>query len=388
MKRPVNIGLSPNLEADDFRLALKVLAVGGDGKARQGAVEWFEGYFPGYSAVPFNSGRTAEWAIIKALRLKADDEVLVQDFTCVAVPNSVYWAGAKTVDVRIKPGTYNMDVDDLERKITKNSRAVIVQHTFGQAAELIKISAICKKHNLVLIEDCAHALGARYEEKLLGTWGDVSFFSLGRDKVVSSVFGGVAISKDTKLIKRLRDIEQNLPENSWRWVTQQLFHPILTWTFLPVYNIGFGKAGLWLSQKLGLLSKAVYAEEKRGLKPDCFPAKYSNKLAVLGLNQLKKLERFNEHRRKITSIYFEQLKDTDLILPPNQKGDIYLRFTVSSPKVRELYLRAKLEKKWILGDWYKMPNQHILNLPTYPSFSEDEAYELSKQIKKWLQREK
>lgn len=388
MKKAVNIGLSPNLEADDFRLALKVLVAGGDAKARQRAAEWFGGYFPGYSAVPFNSGRTAEWAIIKALGLKTGDEVLVQDFTCVAVPNSVHWVGAKTVDVRIKPGTYNMDPEDLEKKVTKNSRAVIVQHTFGQAAELTKISAICKKHNLVLIEDCAHALGASYEEKLLGTWGDVSFFSLGRDKVVSSVFGGMAISKDIKLIKRLREIEQNLPENSWGWVTQQLLHPILTWIFLPVYNMGLGKAGLWLSQKLGLLSKAVYAEEKRGLKPDCFPAKYSDKLAVLGLNQLKKLERFNAHRRKIADIYFEQLKDTDLILPPNQKGDIYLRFTVSSLRVRELYLRAKLERKWILGDWYKMPNQHILNLPTYPNFSEDQAYELSKQIKVWLQLKK
>ena len=92
MKGLVNIGLSPNLEADDFKLAMKVLAAGGDEKARQGVVGWFEGYFSGYSAVAFNSGRTAAWAIIKALELKTGDEVLVQDFTCVAVPNSVRWA--------------------------------------------------------------------------------------------------------------------------------------------------------------------------------------------------------------------------------------------------------------------------------------------------------
>ena len=388
MKGLVNIGLSPNLEADDVRLAIRIMLTGKNKDAKQRLVAWFEDYFPGNRAVLFNSGRSAEWAIIKALELETGDEVLVQDFTCVAVPNSVHWAGVKTVDVKVASGTYNMDSEDLERKISKNSRAIIVQHTFGQAAELIKISAICKKHNLVLIEDCAHALGASYEGKLLGTWGDISFFSLGRDKVVSSVFGGVTISKDTKLIKRLREIEEGLPENSWGWVTQQLLHPILTWMFLPVYDMGLGKAGLWLSQKFGLLSKAVYAEEKKGLKPGCFPAKYSNKLAVLGLNQLKKLERFNDHRKKIANIYFEQLKDTDLILPPNQKGDIYLRFTVSSSKARELYLRAKLERKWTLGDWYKMPNQHILNLPTYPNFSEDQAYELSKQVKKWLQHEK
>ena len=69
------------------------------------------------------------------------------------------------------------------------------------------------------------------------------------------------MSKDTKLIKRLRDIEAGLSENSWRWVTQQLLHPILTWMFLPVYNMGLGKVGLAVA-KIGLLSKAVYTEEK------------------------------------------------------------------------------------------------------------------------------
>ena len=110
--------------------------------------------------------------------------------------------------------------------------------------------------------------------------------------------------------------------------------------------------GNWVcggAQKLHLLSKAVYPIEKRGGQPEYFPAKYPNSLAVLGMNQLKKLQRFNEHRRKIANIYFEQLKDIDLILPPKQGGDIYLRFTVSSPRARELYLLAKLERKWVLG---------------------------------------
>lgn len=388
MNRPVNIGLSPNLEWDDFWLALKVLFIGGDKNSKQKLVGWFESYFQGFTAIPFNSGRSAEWAIIKALDLSSEDEVLVQDFTCIAVPNSVHWVGIKIVDVKIKTGTYNMDPTDLEKNITKNSRAVIVQHTFGQAADLDEISTICKKNNLVLIEDCAHALGASYKQKLLGTVGDVSFFSLGRDKVVSSVFGGVAITKDKKIAKKLKDIEKNLPENSGVWVTQQLLHPILTWLFLSVYNLGLGKIGLYLAQKLGLLSKAVYEEEKRGIKPNCFPAKYSDKLAMLGLNQLKKLSRFNEHRRKIVQIYYKELAETDLILPPKSVDDIYLRFTVFHPRSKELYLKAKLEKKWILGDWYKIPDMPILNLPSYPGFSEKQAIELSNQIKLWLKPRK
>lgn len=388
MIRPVNIGLSPNLEIDDVWLALKTLLVGGKKTATREIEAWFENYLGnGFKAVGFNSGRTAQWAIIKALGLTSEDEVLIQDFTCVAVPNSVHWAGVKTVDVKIKSGTYNMDPEELVKKITKNSKAVIVQHTFGQAAGLDEILAICKKNNLILIEDCAHALGAWYKQKLLGTFGEVAFFSLGRDKVVSSVFGGVAITKNKKIAEKLKKIEENLPENSRSWVTQQLLHPILTWMFLPVYNVEFGKVGLWVSQKLGLLSKAVYEEEKRGLKPSCFPAKYSPALATLGLNQLTKLEKFNDHRKSIAEIYFQELADTDLVLPPKSEGDIYLRFTVSHPKCRELYLKAKLERKWVLGDWYQMET-HVLNLPTYPSFSKQEALELCNQLKIWLKHKK
>jgi len=364
MNRPVNIGLSPNLELDDVRLALRALVTGGDKNAKQKLVDWFEKYFPGFYAVPFNSGRTAEWAIVKALELKPGDEVLYDSFTCVAVPNSIVWAGATAVE-----------------KMSPKTKAVIVQHTFGQAAEMIK------RPGMVVIEDCAHALGATYKGRKLGTFGDAAFFSLGRDKVVNSVFGGVAITRDTKLLIRLRKIEQELPENSGGWVNQQLLHPILTWVFLSVYDVGLGKLGLWGAQKLHLLSKAVYEIEKKGGRPGCFPAKYSNRLAQLGLHQLQKLERFNQHRREIAKIYFEELKGTELELPMWGAGDIYLRFTVRHPRARELYLRAKIEKKWVLGDWYRM-SKEVLNLPTYIGFSEEQARELCKQLKIWLKVKK
>ena len=383
MNRPVNIGLSPNLEADDVSLAVKVLLTGGEKDAKAKLVKWFENYFPGFTAIPFNSGRSAEWAIIKALGLKSDDEVLYQDFTCVAVPNSVEWVGAKAVGVVTDPETLDINLIDLEKKIGPKTQAVIVQHTFGQAADLKKIKQICDKNKLILIEDCAHALGATYQDKKLGTFGKVAFFSLGRDKVVSSVFGGMTITKDPKLARKLIEIEADLSENSWSWVTQQLLHPILTWLLLPLSPFDLGKAMWLIAQKLQLLSMAVYETERQGGQPSCFPAKYSPKLATLGLHQLHKLARFNQHRRDIAAIYFKQLTETGLGLPSKQDGGIYLRFTVTHPKARELYLRAKVEKKWILGDWYKSALP-VLNLPTYPNFTEVQAKQLCDQIKIWL----
>ena len=116
------------------------------------------------------------------------DEVLVQAFTCVAVPNSVLWAQATPVYADID-ATLNIDPIDVEKKITNRTKAIIVQHTFGIPADMDALVALAKKHNILLIEDCAHSLGATYKGKKVGTFGDAAFFSFGRDKVVSSVFG-------------------------------------------------------------------------------------------------------------------------------------------------------------------------------------------------------
>ncbi len=194
-RKPITISLSPNTEADDVFLAVKTIIqplLWKTGKATSDAEQWFRNYFSVEQAVSFNSGRSALLAILKAFGIGEGDEVLVQAFTCVAVPNSVLWAGAKPVFVDID-ATLNMDPKDAEKKITKNTKALIVQHTFGVPAQMDKIIALAKKHHLILIEDCAHALGATYKGKKVGTFGDAAFFSFGRDKVVSSVFGGMAI---------------------------------------------------------------------------------------------------------------------------------------------------------------------------------------------------
>src|SRR5581483_4013141 len=113
-----------------------------------------------------------------------------QAFTCVAVPNSVLWTGAKAIYADIDE-TGNLDPKDLEKKITKKTKAVIIQHTFGIAANMDAIQKVLKGKKIILIEDCAHALGASYKGKKLGTFGEFAFFSFGRDKVISSVFGGM-----------------------------------------------------------------------------------------------------------------------------------------------------------------------------------------------------
>jgi dTDP-4-amino-4,6-dideoxygalactose transaminase len=283
---PVFISLSPNTQKKDFFLALKLLFQPHHwqkGRAIQKLENWFKKYLKVSTAVSFDSGRSSLLAILKSLNFKKEDEVLLQAFTCVAVPNSVIWAGLKPVFVDIDQ-TLNLDSQDLKRKITFKSKAVIIQHTFGYPSQIEKIKKICQKHNLILIEDCAHGLGAQYQGKKIGTFSDASFFSFGRDKVVSSVFGGLAVTNDQKIGKNLKKFQKNLKFPDKKFILQNLLHPILFALILPIYYFfNLGKFLLVLFQRLNLLNFPVDPCEKKGQKPQ----KIGQKLTYLGKIQFR-----------------------------------------------------------------------------------------------------
>ncbi|MBI2038635.1 MAG: DegT/DnrJ/EryC1/StrS family aminotransferase, partial [Candidatus Nealsonbacteria bacterium] len=117
------------------------------------------------------------------------------------------------------------------------------------------------------IEDCANALGATYKGKRVGTFGKAAFFSFSRDKVISCVYGGMAITNDPALAEKLGGFQERSGYPSLFWIIQQLLHPVLmNWIVLPTYAV-FGKYLLIFFQWLHILSKAVHWKEKRGLKP-------------------------------------------------------------------------------------------------------------------------
>ncbi|MBI4130447.1 DegT/DnrJ/EryC1/StrS aminotransferase family protein, partial [Candidatus Roizmanbacteria bacterium] len=151
----VAISLSPNTESDDSILAIKTLLQPWKwktGREIEKVEEWFRKEFNTDTAVSFNSGRSALWALLKAFSIGQGDEVLVQAFTCVAVPEVVMWVGATPVYCDIDD-TYNIDPNDIEKKITKKTKAIIVQHTFGIPARIREIREIGNKYNLIVIED-------------------------------------------------------------------------------------------------------------------------------------------------------------------------------------------------------------------------------------------
>jgi len=399
--KPISISLSPNTEKDDVQLAFKLIfkpSLWKKGKAIEQLEDEFKKYLGVKHAISFNSGRSAFLAILRGLQLEVNKEVLLQAFTCNAASNPIIWAGLKPIYEDVSENDFNIDIKNLKRKLTAQSRALVVQHTFGLPVNLDEVLQFCKENNLLLIEDCAHSLGASYKGKKVGTFGKAAFFSFSRDKVISSVYGGMVVTDDDELAKKIGDYREKIGYSSSFWIIQQLLHPVLmNRIVLPTYSF-LGKYLLVLFQWLNILSKAVHWKEKRGKRPDYFPRKLPNALALLALNQFKKLERFNGHRKEIAQFYFDNLEKSVFILPalPKDREHIFLRFTVRHPNAHQIIMEA-WKRNILIGDWYttaiapydtKMEKleyypgncpkaeelaKQTLNLPTHINISKEEA---------------
>ena len=359
--QPIAAALAPNYTFWDCLIAGKYLLFPWNwkklqkGKNSEKLEIKFKKYIGLKHAISFDSGRSGFYAILKCLGVKDYDEVILQAFTTVALPNIILWCGAKPVYADIDERTYNVNADKIEEKITGKTKAIVIQHTFGNPADMDRIMEIAKKHNLFVIEDCAHSLGAEYKGKKTGTFGDAAFFSFGRDKVISSVSGGMVVTDDNELGKRIAEFKNRMPYPEKSLVTRQLLHVVITYKALRTYYFaGIGKILMYVLTKFGILTKAYTAEEKSNKKPKNFPARMPNALAEIALHQLKLIDKFNKHRIAISEIYSKKLSgDEDIGLPKSTENskNIFLWYTILAESKKELIKKAKKEHI-ILGDWF------------------------------------
>jgi len=410
----ISTSLSSNTERDDIRLVLSLIFQPWNwknGETIKKIEKEFKDYLKVKHAFSFNSGRSCLMAILESMEVGEGDEVLLQGFTCSSAVIPILQRKAKPVFVDID-STLNLDPEALERKITSKSRVVMIQHTFGYPAKIKEVLKIVKKHNLLLIEDCAHALGSKYAGRFCGTFGDAAFFSFGRDKVISSVFGGMAVINNDDLVEKVKDFKDRLEYPSSLWIFQQLLHPLLVgYLVLPSYRFPcFGKLFLGLLHKTKLLSKAVYDKEKEGKMSKHFPKKMANAFSVLALNQLRKINRLNAHRKKITLFYEKELKESGFCLPfleeeIKERDVVFMRYPVLVEDSDEL-LKCARKKKVLLNDgWRKSPvvplgtdlekvgyflgsckkaekiAESILNLPTHINISIKKAEAITRLLK-------
>ncbi len=354
--RNILTSVSPNLENDDAKLALKQLF---------SPWNWFNPHYvkiltdrllalyPNRHAILTSSGRSALYAVLAQLKLRPDDEVIIQAFTCVTVPAAIQWAGGKPVYADIKPRTYNLDPESVLQVITSHTKAIIIQHTLGLPADLSVFQEIARQHNIFLIEDCAHAFGASYAGQLVGSFGDAAILSFGRDKALSGVFGGTVITPNSDFADKIRAAQASLPLPPVWWIIQQLLHPLVSRLVIPLYFTSkIGRIILVISQKLNLISKAVTPSERTGAKPSLLFWRMSPALAILTSHQLDKLLRFTSHRRHIAQIYLDHLANPPII--PTTAEPSWLRFPLTTKYPRRLHMQAR-RLHILLGDWYDAP---------------------------------
>ena len=169
----------------------------------------FENAFAQYCnrdfCVGVGNGLDALYLALKALDIKEGDEVIVPSNTYIATALAVSYVGAKPVFVEPDIRTFNINPKEIEKSITKNTKAIMPVHLYGQACDMDSIMVIAKKHNLYVIEDCAQAHGAMYKGKIIGSFGDVAGFSFYPGKNLGALGdGGAVVTDNEELAKKIK----------------------------------------------------------------------------------------------------------------------------------------------------------------------------------------
>lgn len=195
-------------------------------KGYPAVVEKFENEFATYNKMRFsiamNAGTSALFSAFFAIGLKKGDQIITPTMTFIATATPLALLGAQPVFADCEPDTGNIDPEDIKRRINKKTKAIVVTHLCGHPCEMDSICAIAKKYNLFLIEDCSHAHGSLYKGKMVGTFGDIACFSLGR-KILYGGEAGILLTNNRKFYERALLVsdfgprvenEMTLPETS------------------------------------------------------------------------------------------------------------------------------------------------------------------------------
>lgn len=309
----------------------EIIAAFRRGEAVEGpAIAEFEERFASYhymdTAVATSFGRMAFYYILRALALPAGSEIIFPALTFWVVPEIARRAGLKPVFVDVDPSTFNLDPSKIETAITEHTRAIVPTHLYGQPCEMSEIIRIAEKHNLMVIEDCAQAAGARYRGRLVGTFGTASFFSFQMLKGINTYGGGMAMTNDAQLAGAIRKQAESEPLQSAADLAKRFLSGYAA--RIGISPRGFTFWGFPLQAAASAfghydLSKFIW-EKIRPLAPfpRAYHQRYSNAQAIIGMRGLAKLDEYNERSREHAARYTRGLADCRTIGTPHVTRDV------------------------------------------------------------------
>lgn len=326
-------------------------------------------------AVAFNSGTSALHAMLLAYGIGKGDEVIVPSFTFVATANAPLFVGAKPVFADIEAETYGLDPDCVKEKITKNTKALMPIHYSGLPCQIGELMELAEKEGLLLFEDAAESIGAEFEGKAVGSFGDAAMFSFCGNKVIATGEGGMIVTDNRDVYEKLKLIRSH-----GRLETENYFTSAKTMDYVTLgYN--------W---------------------------RMSNITAALGISQLEKLAKLIKMRRRNAAYLSGKLSKVAEIEVPNAREGFFQVYQMYTVKVRNGEkarddLGNHLTEKGVMTKVYFSPvhltyfyrekfgfqegdlpvtekiSKQVLTLPMYPSLTTDDMDYIADNVEDFME---
>jgi perosamine synthetase len=250
-------------------------------------------------AVAVSNGTVSLFAALSSLGVGPSDEVIVPDFTMIASPNAILLTGASPIFVDIEKETLCLDLTDVEKKITKKTKAIMPVPINGRAPDMVKLTAIAKKYKLFIVEDAAQALGSYYRGKHLGTFGEVGSFSFSTPKVITTGQGGALVTNNKRLYEKM----------------------------IRIKDFGRRKRGTDDYEEVG------------------YNFKFTDLQAALGIAQMRKLKWRLKKKKQMYYLYRKLLQDIpEIKFIETNLGDVspwFIDIIVPDPVILNKYLKIK-----------------------------------------------
>ena len=340
-------------------------------------IEKFENMLTDYIgekyAVIFNSGTSALHAVLLACGVGRGDEVIVPSFTFIATANAPLFVGAKPVFADIEETTYGLDPQDVAKRITPRTKAIIPIHCGGSPCFIKELGEIAEEHNLIVIEDAAESLGATIEGRKVGSFGKAAILSFCSNKVVTTGEGGAVVTDSPGIYERLKLIRSH-----GRAETANYF---ASTEYMDYVDLGYN-------------------------------FRMSDIAAGLGIAQLGKIDKIIGMRRKnaeMLSARLSKIAEIEVPHPPDNFYHVYQMYIVrvkGEPGTRDALL-AYLAERGIMTKVYFSPvhltyfyqkklgykcglpaterlSQQVLSLPMYPTLTEDDINGIASEIENFF----
>ena len=305
-------------------------------------------------AFGFFKGRQAFSAIINSLNLKKNDEVILPGYTCIVVVNSIISSGLKPVFCDIELDTYGPDLKSIKSVFSDRTKVILIQHLYGLVCrDYSRILDFAQKHKCYAIDDCTQATGAIYNNKKVGYYSDAAFYSLQHSKVISCGDGGIATTNNEVIAKEIKSIQLKAKNVS----TEIISNTLLATKRLYYFNKNkfLGKINYFYHKKMGWYTPDnIDANEVNGNMANYSLYKFPNSLAVLALNQLKKIDIINKNRLNNAKIWDDWIQSINLPTPfiVKDSNPIFLRYPIIMENESKELLFNTFGRDINVGYWF------------------------------------